>query len=88
MLSLILKSICAGIATLVAAVFLGVFVALPLTTMALANINGSHGSAEFGWDITSLAHSYQAIIILSLLIVFAVGFLFGYRYFSRSLVKN
>jgi hypothetical protein len=88
MLSLILRSVWVGIATAAAAIFLTLFVGLPVTLMILSNSRGSSGRGEFGWDVVALGHSYQDIIILCTLIVFAIGFLFGYRYFSRSLAKK
>jgi hypothetical protein len=88
MLTLILRSVWVGIATVAAAIFLTLFVGLPVTLMIISNRHGSNGRGEIGWDVVALAHSYQAIIILCPLIVFAIGFLFGYRHFSKSMVRN
>jgi hypothetical protein len=88
MLTLILRSVCVGIATVVAAILLGVFVGLPVATMVLANSNGPSGSGEIGWDLVSIAQNYRATSILSPLIVFGIGFGFAYRYFSKLPAKK
>jgi|HubBroStandDraft_6_1064221.scaffolds.fasta_scaffold08451_6 ABC-type Fe3+ transport system permease subunit len=87
MFKVILRSVCVGIATLVAAAFLGIFVGLPITDFLTKNVSHD-GDSEVGWDLVTMAHNLPPIAILLPLLVFAVGFFFGFRYFSKSLARK
>jgi hypothetical protein len=88
MFAVILRSVCVGIASVVAAVFLVPFVALVVALIFLSMKKSAYGGGEVGWDLVSMAHNYPVTTTLFPVIIFLIGFLFGYRYFSRSLVKN
>ncbi|HXZ12616.1 MAG TPA: hypothetical protein VEG64_09505 [Candidatus Sulfotelmatobacter sp.] len=84
----ILRSVCVGVATMVlgfpVVVIFGLFIATQYLTRNEPSVNGG----EIGWDLVTLAHNYPAASILLPLALFMVGFLLGYRVFSRSLAKK
>lgn len=84
MLTVILRSACVGIAALVAAAFVG----LPITAYFLTKNATNNGDAAVGWDLVTLAHNLSPSAILLPLLVFTVGFFFGFRYFSKSLARK
>ena len=84
MLTVILRSACVAIATLVAAAFVG----LPIASYFLTKNATNVGDAEVGWDLVTLAHNLSPSAMLLPLLVFAVGFFFGFRYFSKSLARK
>jgi hypothetical protein len=83
MFTVILRSVCCGIAALVAAVFLSGFVVLFVGSY-FAWKNAPPGGGEFGWDVVSLAHDTPSSWLLLPLLVFAIGFFIGFRHFSKS----
>ena len=90
MLTVIMRSICAGIAALFLAFGLGIFVGLPIASYFLSRSSppGSSGGAQVGWDLVTMAHNSPIGAVLIPLLVFAIGFYLGFRHFSRSLAKN
>jgi hypothetical protein len=88
MFTVVLRSVCVGIAALVAAAFLGILIGLPIGLYVLSRTVPPEGGGEVGWDVVSLAHSFPAASILVPLLIFAVGFFFGFRYFSKSLARR
>jgi hypothetical protein len=88
MLTVILRSTCVGIATVVAATFLSFFVVLPITLYFFSKNAAPEGGGEIGWDVVSLAHNTAPSWLLLPLLVFAIGFFFGFRYFSKSLARK
>lgn len=88
MFTIILRSVCVGIAILVAVIVVGIPVGLMIATFFLANSTGHEGGAEVGWDLVTLAHDYRITSILVPLLIFALGFIFGFRYFSKSKAHN
>lgn len=87
MLTVILRSACVGIATVVAATFLSFFVVL-LTLYFLSKNAAPEGGGEVGWDLVSMAHNTSPSWLLLPLLVFAIGFFFGFGYFSKSLARK
>lgn len=88
MFTVVLRSVCVGIAALVAAALLGIFIGLPVAFYFLSRTAAPEGGGEVGWDLVSLTHNLPANSILVPLVIFAVGFLFGFRYFSKSLAHK
>jgi hypothetical protein len=84
MLTVVLRSACVGIATLVAAAFVG----LPIASYFLTKNTTQNGDSAVGWDLVTMAHNLPPSAILLPLLVFAVGFFFGFRYFSKSLARK
>lgn len=85
MFTVVLRSLCVGIAALAAAAFIG----LPVAFYFLSRTTPApEGGGEVGWDLISLTHNLPATSILVPLVIFAVGFLFGFRYFSKSLARK
>jgi nucleoside permease NupC len=87
-LTVILRSVCVGVAFVVTAIFLSIFVGLPIASIFLPKDEAAQGGVSVGWDLVSIAHNSSATTIIVTLIVFAAGFLFGYRHFSKSMVRN
>jgi hypothetical protein len=85
---LILRSICVGIAFLVAALFVGVPVMLTVATYYLERNSGHQWGGEVGWDLVTMAHNSPVSSILLPLLIFALGFIFGFRYFSKSMARK
>ena len=84
MFILILRSICVGVAFLVVSVFLGGF-ALAFWASRSEPPPEHGGQLEIGWDLVTLYHNTSILIKLLPLGFFLVGFVVGYRYFSRAL---
>ena len=87
MLKVILRSVCVGFGALVLAIFLGVFVVLPVTLYFLTKRVAPTGGGEVGWDLVSMAHNSPDIVKLSALVavlIFAAGSYLGFRHFSES----
>jgi hypothetical protein len=76
----VLRSFCVGIATLVAALFVG-----PFLLFLYLNIQSppSPGGGQIGWDFLTMFHNLGPQAFLVPLTIFTIGFLFGFRYFSK-----
>ena len=83
----ILRSIGVGIAFVVGAIAIGVFIGLPLALHFLSR-NAPSGSAEIGWDLVAVYHDSPLRVILPPLVIFVVGFMVGFRHFSHSLAHK
>jgi ethanolamine transporter EutH len=88
MFTVILRSVCVGIVAVLVGVPLAAIAGLTIATQILLRYQHLDAEGSVGWDLVTIAHNYPVTTTLFPLIVFAVGFLFGYRYFSRSLVKK
>ncbi|MFZ0522668.1 MAG: hypothetical protein WAN14_18155 [Candidatus Acidiferrales bacterium] len=87
MFTVILRSVCCGIVALAAVIFLGI-VALIFVGFYLALKNPHPGGGVVGWDVVSIFHNTFGTILLLPLLIFAVGFLLGFRHFSKSLASK
>jgi hypothetical protein len=76
-----LRSFCVGIA----AVVLAAFVSPPVYLFYLSKDVSTSGGGEVGWDLLTIYHNAWLRLWLIALLIFAVGFLFGFRYFSKHL---
>ncbi len=77
MAKLILRSVCVGIASVFVAAFVGGFIALSLLFMNASSDQPS------GYDSFFIVIHPVTRIVFVLLAIFAIGFLFGFRYFSK-----
>jgi hypothetical protein len=77
---LILRATCVGIAAVAIAAFLAGFIALSLAAM---NTPSQSGEFEVGWDLVPERSQLPLWAWLVPLGVFAIGFIIGYRYFSK-----
>jgi hypothetical protein len=77
---LVLRSVCVGIASVVLAAFVGGFIALSLLFM---NSSAQPGGDEAGARTMMIVHYHLVPIIVTPFVIFAAGFLAGYRYFSK-----
>jgi hypothetical protein len=80
MTKLVLRSVCVGIASVALAAFIGGFIALSLLFM---NSSAPSGGDEAGSRMMLIVRYHLVPVILIPLVIFAIGFLTGYRYFSR-----
>jgi hypothetical protein len=80
MLKIILRSVCAGVAAVALGTFIVGFIALSLAAMSTPS---QPGEAEVGWDLITFAHQWPLWVWLFPLAFFAIGFLIGFRYFSK-----
>ena len=79
-----LRSLCAGIAAVIASAFLGFFVGLPIAAYYLSKkFPPPPGGGEVGWDLVALAHNTSPDLLFLPFLVFAIGFALGFRHFSR-----
>lgn len=84
----ILRSVCWGIAALVAAMFTLGFVAfLSGAYFAFTNATPAVGG-EVGWDVVSMIHNLPVSWKLFPLLGFAIGFVLGFRHFSGPLASK
>jgi hypothetical protein len=83
MLTVILRSCCTGIATLVVGAFVWLLITMFVAARSIATTGT--GGVEVGWDLVTMLHnlSVKQLVIPSAL--FAAGFGLGFKYFSRSL---
>lgn len=88
MLTVILRSACCGIAAVVVGMFLGTFAALFVVSYFASKSVAAAGDGEVGWDLVSMAHNMSSGWMLLPLLFFAVGFLIGFRHFSKSLATK
>jgi hypothetical protein len=80
MTPLVLRSVSVGIASVALAAFIGGFIALSLLFM---NPSAQPGGDEAGSGMMLIVHYHLVPIIVIPLVIFAIGFLAGYRYFSK-----
>jgi hypothetical protein len=79
-----LRSLCTGIAAVIASAFLGLFIGLPVAAYFLSKkLPPPPGGVEVGWDLVTLAHNTSPDFLLLPLFIFAIGFALGFRHFSR-----
>ena len=88
MFTVILRSVCVGIATTVAVFWVGTFVWVSIAAHSWAKNARAEGGGEIGWDLVSMVHNTAPSWFLLPLLVFATGFFFGFRYFSKSLARK
>ncbi len=88
MFTVILRSTCVGIATTVAVCCIATFVWLAIAMHSVAKHAAAEGGGEVGWDVVSLWHNTPPAVLLFPVLVFAIGFLIGLRYFSKSLPRR
>jgi hypothetical protein len=91
MFSIILRSVCVGIAALIGLILFGLFVVFPISFYFLNKGVAPAGDGEVGWDLVIVAHNQPAatiLVALLALLVFAGGFYFGFRYFSKSMARG
>jgi hypothetical protein len=89
MFIVLLRSACVGIAVFVGATVLGVFVGIPTTIYFHSkNTPRPPGGGEVGWDLVSMIHNVGPGWRLLPLLIFVAGFLFGFRYFSKTIPRN
>jgi hypothetical protein len=69
-----------GIATVALTAFIGGFIALSLLFM---NSSAPPGGDEAGSRTMLMVHNHLVPIIVIPLVIFAIGFLAGHRYFSK-----
>jgi hypothetical protein len=79
-----LRSVCVGIAALFASALLGLFIGLPVAAYFLSKkFPPPPGGGAVGWDLVTLAHNTSPDFLLLPLFIFAAGFAWGFRHFSR-----
>ena len=87
MLTLLIRSVCVGIAAIVFAAVGGAFIGWAVA-IAIAMLKPSPAnSPEVGWDLVTMMHEHPGLatdLMLAALVVFIFGFVFGWRYFSRA----
>lgn len=88
MLAVIVRSMCVGIATTVAVCYIATFGWLAIALHSVAKHAPAEGGGEIGWDLVSLSHNAPPAVLLFPVLVFAIGFLIGFRYFSKSLPRR
>jgi hypothetical protein len=81
--TLMLRSVCVGTATMVVATCVCVFVEILVAVHSIPQTE--IGGGEVGWDLVTLVRNIPVGWLFLPLAVFAAGFAFGFRYFSRSL---
>jgi hypothetical protein len=83
MFTIVLRSICVGIAFVVGAFFIGIFLGIPIVLYIVTRNANHFESGEVGWDLVTLAHNYPVRSILVPSLIFVIGFIFGFRHFSK-----
>jgi len=85
--TIILRSTCVGIASIVMAGVASMFVG---GMIAAYRTPALPGEPEVGWDLVTTLHNYpklSALLPWAVLGVFVIGFLIGFRYFSRTVAR-
>jgi hypothetical protein len=82
--AVIFRSICVGIASVVAALCLVMFAEIVFALYWAMKNAPSGGGGEVGWDLVTLAHNSPPIALLLPLLAFPIGFYLGFRHFSKS----
>jgi hypothetical protein len=80
MATLVLRSVCVGVACVALTAFIGGFMALSLLFM---NSSAQPGGDEAGSRAMLIVHYHLVPIVVIPSVIFAIGFLAGYRYFSK-----
>ncbi len=80
----ILRSICVGIVSVVAAFCLVMFAEIVFAVYWAMKNAPSRGGGEVGWDLVTLMHNSPPIALLLPLLAFPIGFYVGFRHFSKS----
>ena len=89
MLTVIIRSICAGIAAVLLAAGLCLFVGLPIASYFLSrNAPPESGNMEVGWDLVTMAYNTPTRAVLIPLLIFTIGLFLGLRHFSKSLARK
>ena len=89
MIKIFLRSACVGIGMVAAVAVLGLYIGLPLAMHFLpASFPAPPGEGEVGWDLVVMARNAPPTVLLFPLFVFAVSFVFTFRYFSRRLSRT
>lgn len=90
MLRLALKSALLGVITLVVGALVGLFLSMVGLWIYAAFFfrppaeSGGSGTVQVGWDVVTLFKSYETPILIAFFLLFAAGFLFGFRRFAKS----
>jgi hypothetical protein len=90
MFKVILRSTCVGIASIVLAAFASFFIAIAFAIVDLWRIPQQPSEPEVGWDLITAWHGNPAVAKLIPVVAvaaFAIGFLIGFRHFSKSLSR-
>jgi hypothetical protein len=82
---LILQSACVGFASVIVAAFVVGFIALSLSAMSTPSPDTGN---EAGWDVLAVVKGVPLWVWLFPLAFFAIGFLIGFRYFSKRQAKQ
>jgi hypothetical protein len=83
MVKIILRSMAAGIAGIVLALTVAMFVGVPLALLFQARTTSPGQEPEVGWDLIAMSSQYPVATKVIPAAVFVIGFLIGWRYFSR-----
>jgi len=86
MLTIILRSVCCGIAAAVIAVpgYIVASIWYVARRTPAVPAPAEAGGFEVGWDLMTMSHNATVGMSVWLLVAFAIGFLWGYWYFSRA----
>jgi hypothetical protein len=90
MFKVILRSTCVGIASIALAAFASVLIAIAFAVVDLWRIPQQPSEPEVGWDLITVWHGNPAaakLITVVAVAAFAIGFLIGFRYFSKSVSR-
>ncbi|HXX45408.1 MAG TPA: hypothetical protein VEJ38_11815 [Candidatus Acidoferrales bacterium] len=91
MLTLVIRSVCVGIAAIAIAAIGGAFIG-GAVAIAIAMLKPSPANApEVGWDLVVMLKDHPGLttgLKLAALLAFIIGFVFGWRYFSRAQVAG
>jgi hypothetical protein len=82
----VLRSFCVGVAALVAALFVS-----PLLLNIYVIIQSPPsppGGGQVGWDVLTIFHNVGPLALLVPLTIFGIGFLVGFRYFSKQVASK
>jgi hypothetical protein len=74
-------------AAIVVAAVGGIFIGMAIAISIVLLKPSPQEPPEVGWDLVTTWHNLPAIWILVPLAVFVIGFLLGFRYFSKTEVR-
>lgn len=86
-LLVILRSVCAGIAGAVGAIFLWLVALFAFAIYLVAKMPRSQGGSV-GIDVVTLAYNFPISTQKVTIAGFVIGFAFGFRYFYRPLARH